>query len=108
MTLAGLLVDSAVALVILLAALGVGHWILRLLRIEEHGVGRLWLATTCGLGVMSVSTMLIGTAGLLYRVLFAVLLTPPAITGVLLLVTRLDWWHEGRRWLAWSRSEPPF
>lgn len=108
MTLTGLLYDSAIALAILLAALGLGHWVLHLLRIEEHGLGRLWLATTCGLGVMSVSTMLIGMAGLLYRVLFAVLLAPFAIAGLLLLVTRLDWWREGRRWLTWSGREISF
>lgn len=109
MTLADGLRAGAIALVILLAALGLGHWVLRLLRLQERGVTWLWLAVTCGLGLLSVGTMLLGVAGLFYSALFAVLLAPAAAAGAWLLWrTRADWRQAARGWLAFSSFEWPF
>lgn len=108
MTMTELLYSTVVALAILLAALGLGNWILCLLRIEKRNVETLWLASICGLGGLSVSTMLIGMIGLFHGGLFALLLVPLAIAGVLLLARRAVWWSEGRHCLAWTGSGLPF
>ncbi|MEM8531895.1 MAG: hypothetical protein AAGF95_13700 [Chloroflexota bacterium] len=108
MTLFEALYACAVALWIFLAALGFGGLTLRLLRIEDRGLGWLWLATTCGLGLLSVSTLLLGLMGLLYAWLFAILLVPLGIVGIAFIVQQRMIWEETGRWLTWQQDEWPF
>ena len=102
MTLFTFLQAHLVALYILLAALGLGG-VLRLLRLPSRGMERLWLAWVSGLGLLSVSTLLLGMAGLLYTWLFAVLLLPCALGGVWLLA-RSGVVRAPRGWLAWKQG----
>ncbi len=99
MTLTGALFDLIVTLVISLAALGYGWWILRLLDVAEQNIYSLWLATVYGLGGLSVGTLLIGMIGLLYPFLFVALLTPLAIYGLFVLVS-VKWWIIVLEWLT--------
>lgn len=107
MTLSGYMHAGAVTLVIFLAALGVGRGFLHALHIREHPVTALWLAATSGLGLLSVGTLLLGVAGLLYPVVFALLLLPLAAYGLIVLF-RSDWWSTGRGWLRWENQSPLF
>jgi hypothetical protein len=103
MTFPSFLHAHLVALYILLAALGLGGGALRLLRLPSRGMERLWLAWVGGLGLLSVSTLLLGMLGMLYTWLFAALLLPCALGGLWLLA------HSGvvraaRDWLAWNQA----
>ncbi|HEU5014466.1 MAG TPA: hypothetical protein VFT66_18220 [Roseiflexaceae bacterium] len=103
MTFPSFLHAHLVALYILLAALGLGGGALRVLRLPSRGMERLWLAWVGGLGLLSVSTLLLGMLGLLYTWLFAALLLPCALGGLWLLA------HSGvvraaRDWLAWNQA----
>ncbi len=101
MTLSAFVQAHLVALYILLAGLGLGGGALRLLRLPSQGMERLWLAWVGGLGILSVSTLLLGMVGLLYTWLFAVLLLPCALGGMWLLA-RSGIVRAARDWLAWK------
>ena len=108
MTLFEALYACAIALWIFLAALGLGGLTLRLLRIDEHGLGWLWLSTTCGLGLISVGTLLLGLPGLLYAWLFGILLAPLSVVGIVYIFQQHQLWQEAGRWLTWQQDEWPF
>lgn len=102
MTITGLIAASSVTLLIFLAALGLGWCIFHLLGLRERQPVYLWLAATCGVGTLSVGTLLLGMIGLLYRSVFLVILLPLAGYGVLLLL-RTPWdWQRLRQLLLWE------
>lgn len=70
-----------VALLLLLAALGLGLIAFRAIGICDVSVFRTWLASVLGLGLMSTATLLIGLAGGLYVWLFGPSLVLLALVG---------------------------
>ncbi len=64
---APLLKDGLVLIVWLIAAAGIGLWILRAIKIECSVVLRLTIATALGLGTISLVTLGLGCAGILNR-----------------------------------------
>lgn len=102
MTLADFVSASSITLLIFLAALGLGWGTFYLLGIRQQRRTYLWLATTCGLGEVSVSTLFLGMNGLLYRSVFIVFLVPLALYGLLLLFRGRWRWAELRQLLVWD------
>jgi hypothetical protein len=96
MTIMGVAYDSLVTLMLFLAAFSLGWQTLYAFQIRAQQCIYLWLAATCGLGVLSVGTLLLGLLGLLYQWLFIAILIPLALYGALLLI-RIDWREKFHR-----------
>ena len=108
MNIAALFYDFAVALLVFLSSLGFGHLVFRLLRIQGPDMERLWLASICGLGLLSMGTLLLGMAHLLYGALFWMLLVPLAFIGIWEIHRQKKGLRLLLRWLAWQQVKWPF
>jgi hypothetical protein len=82
MTAVNILYDSVVAAALMLAAFALGTYTLRLSGLHA---GQHWLAAVCGLGMLSVGIMLLGMAGLFYRVVWVPLIVVLAAIGIAVL-----------------------